>query len=113
LLLLLLLRSYTLCCCCCFNGLTTLCCFCCCCSLVNIPDGYGLTPLHYTVWFGHLETTRLLLMHDALLNVANSAEPEGLPMGLASTPLHLAAFKGSYEACQEILLAFVSIALMY
>lgn len=61
---------------------------------INLQDGMGFTPLHWTADLGHGSCTRLLLDAGADPNLQDM---EGL------TPLHYASIKGSLE-CAKLLI---------
>ncbi|EFJ47612.1 hypothetical protein VOLCADRAFT_105083 [Volvox carteri f. nagariensis] len=71
----------------------------------------GLTVLHYSVYYGCMESLReLLLHHEPHLNALTTAECGGdLPLACEarSSPLHVAAVVGSLSAAQELLLHYV------
>ncbi|KAG7624019.1 Ankyrin repeat-containing domain superfamily [Arabidopsis thaliana x Arabidopsis arenosa] len=57
-------------------------------------DVIGWTPLHYSVWLGKTEITRLLLQQDS--SAAYISDKEG------QCPLHLAASTGQIDAYREL-----------
>lgn len=54
----------------------------------------GLVPLHNACSYGHYEVAELLVIHGAVVNVADLWK---------FTPLHEAAAKGKYEICKLLL----------
>lgn len=54
----------------------------------------GLVPLHNACSYGHYEVTELLVLHGAVVNVADLWK---------FTPLHEAAAKGKYDICKLLL----------
>lgn len=54
----------------------------------------GLVPLHNACSYGHYEVAELLVLHGAVVNVADLWK---------FTPLHEAAAKGKYEICKLLL----------
>lgn len=54
----------------------------------------GLVPLHNACSYGHYEVAELLVIHGAVINVADLWK---------FTPLHEAAAKGKYEICKLLL----------
>ncbi len=75
------------------------------CRYINCRSVCGLTPLHYAVFYGHLDTVRELLQHDPSLNAATTCESYDLwvTCDIGSTPLHFAAVKGNCEVARELL----------
>lgn len=61
----------------------------------------GLVPLHNACSYGHYEVAELLVIHGAVVNVADLWK---------FTPLHEAAAKGKYEICKLLLQVLKSIA---
>lgn len=57
-------------------------------SFASMPDEQGYTPLHYTAYFGHLDSAKFLLGVGADLS-AITLDP------LRSSPLHAAASSGN------------------
>ncbi|VDI65961.1 oxysterol-binding protein-related protein 1/2 [Mytilus galloprovincialis] len=55
----------------------------------NQKSNRGWSPLHLAVYFGHTAVAKLLLEHDADVNIVNS---------VGDTPLHRAAYTGRHEA---------------
>lgn len=54
----------------------------------------GLVPLHNACSYGHYEVAELLVIHGAVVNIADLWK---------FTPLHEAAAKGKYEICKLLL----------
>lgn len=54
----------------------------------------GLVPLHNACSYGHYEVAELLVIHGAVINVADLWK---------FTPLHEAAAKGKYDICKLLL----------
>lgn len=54
----------------------------------------GLVPLHNACSYGHLEVAQLLVLHGAVVNVADLWK---------FTPLHEAAAKSKYDICKLLL----------
>ncbi|WZY72932.1 hypothetical protein YC2023_005172 [Brassica napus] len=63
-------------------------------EMIKEVDSLGWTPLHYSVWLGKVEITRLLLQQDS--SAAYISDKEG------QCPLHLAASTGQIEAYREL-----------
>ncbi|WZZ30029.1 hypothetical protein YC2023_013430 [Brassica napus] len=63
-------------------------------EMIKEVDSMGWTPLHYSVWLGKVEMTRLLLQQD--ISAAYISDKEG------QCPLHLAAATGQIEAYREL-----------
>uniref|UniRef100_A0A673NBU5 Poly [ADP-ribose] polymerase n=1 Tax=Sinocyclocheilus rhinocerous TaxID=307959 RepID=A0A673NBU5_9TELE len=67
-------------------------------SLVGLQHYFktfnGLVPLHNACSYGHYEVAELLVLHGAVVNVADLWK---------FTPLHEAAAKGKYEICKLLL----------
>ncbi|EOA30195.1 hypothetical protein CARUB_v10013313mg [Capsella rubella] len=63
-------------------------------EMITAVDTVGWTPLHYSVWLGKTEITRLLLQHDS--SAAYISDKEG------QCPLHLAASTGQIDAYREL-----------
>ncbi|KAG2318232.1 hypothetical protein Bca52824_021354 [Brassica carinata] len=63
-------------------------------EMIKEVDTNGWTPLHYSVWLGKLEITRILLHQDS--SAAYISDKEG------QCPLHLAASTGQTEAYREL-----------
>lgn len=60
---------------------------------INKLDNYGYTPLHYAAQQNHHHIVKFLLAHKA--------QPDLQCCG--ATPLHRAAFAGSYESCSLLI----------
>lgn len=65
-------------------------------DIVNVPDRFGISPLHYAVSSGNLDGVRLLIDQQANPNIRSKDFPV--------TPLHVAALRGDI-AIVEFLLA--------
>lgn len=63
-------------------------------EMIKEVDSIGWTPLHYSVWLGKTEITRLLLQQDS--SAAYISDKEG------QCPLHLAASTGQIDAYREL-----------
>ncbi|KAJ4899519.1 Ankyrin repeat family protein [Raphanus sativus] len=63
-------------------------------EMIKEVDSNGWTPLHYSVWLGKVEITRLLLQQDS--SAAYISDKEG------QCPLHLAASTGQIDAYREL-----------
>lgn len=63
-------------------------------SLTRCFSLRGLVPLHNACSYGHLEVAELLVLHGAVVNVADLWK---------FTPLHEAAAKGKYDICKLLL----------
>ena len=63
-------------------------------EMIKEVDSMGWTPLHYSVWLGKVEMTRLLLQQD--ISAAYISDKEG------QCPLHLAAATGQIDAYREL-----------
>lgn len=63
-------------------------------SDLSPPHDRGLVPLHNACSYGHYEVAELLVVHGAVVNVADLWK---------FTPLHEAAAKGKYEICKLLL----------
>lgn len=63
-------------------------------EMIKEVDIMGWTPLHYSVWLGKIEITRLILRQDN--SAAYVSDKEG------QCPLHLAASTGQTDAYREL-----------
>ncbi len=75
-------------------------------TAVNKGNNVGLTPLHFAVWGRRSSIMQVLLQHDADINVRSGVQIQPdilLPCPAGSTPLHLAAARGSVEICKRLL----------
>ncbi|KAL0858089.1 hypothetical protein Bca101_063243 [Brassica carinata] len=63
-------------------------------EMIKEVDSNGWTPLHYSVWLGKLEITRILLHQDS--SAAYISDKEG------QCPLHLAASTGQVDTFTEL-----------
>ncbi|CAN6926848.1 unnamed protein product [Brassica oleracea] len=63
-------------------------------EMIKEVDSMRWTPLHYSVWLGKVEMTRLLLQQD--ISAAYISDKEG------QCPLHLAATTGQIDAYREL-----------
>ncbi|KAJ4874177.1 Ankyrin repeat family protein [Raphanus sativus] len=63
-------------------------------EMIKEVDIFGWTPLHYSVWLGKVEITRLLLKQDS--SAAYISDKEG------QCPLHLAASTGQVDTYREL-----------
>ncbi|KAJ0244494.1 PGG domain-containing protein [Hirschfeldia incana] len=63
-------------------------------EMMKEVDSMGWTPLHYSVWLGKVEITRLLLQQDS--SAAYISDKEG------QCPLHIAASNGQIDAYREL-----------
>ena len=78
---------------------------------VNLGNNAGLTPLHLAVWGRRSGIMQVLLQHDADIMVRSGVQLQPdilLPCTAGSTPLHLAAARGSVEICKLLLKTHVS-----
>ncbi|VVA96466.1 unnamed protein product [Arabis nemorensis] len=64
-------------------------------EMIKEVDTNGWTPLHYSVWLGKMEITRLILRQDN--SAAYISDKEG------QSPLHLAASCGQIDAYRELI----------
>ena len=75
-------------------------------NCVNQGNGVGLTALHMAVWGRRSGIMQVLLQHDADISVRSGIQLQPdilLPCVSGSTPLHLAAARGSVEICKLLL----------
>lgn len=64
-------------------------------DIVNVPDRFGISPLHYAVSSGNLDGVRLLIDQKADPNIRNKDFPV--------TPMHVAALRGDIAIVEFLL----------
>ncbi|GIL66988.1 hypothetical protein Vafri_20476 [Volvox africanus] len=75
---------------------------------INSCSLSGLTPLHYCVFFGHLDALEQLLVYEPNINAASTGESYDTygSHDIYSTPLHFAAFQDSAQIAKKLLLHY-------
>ena len=61
---------------------------------IDLADQNGLTPLHYAVHSNRLELVKILVEHNADVNIGGEME---------ATPLHYAVFSGSIQIVKYLI----------
>jgi len=80
-------------------------------DFVNQVNSVGLTAVHLAVWARRSGIMQVLLQHDADIGVRSGEQLQPdilLPCIAGSTPLHLAAARGSVEISRLLLKTYVS-----